>query len=131
MLRHYPATAFLYGMVIFGVLGCASGRVPAPADLSEEMPVDFLARPRFEKPLPRPLGRVMLVWQQIDEAAGYEIQMSGNQDFTRIEKSWTVRGLNLELPMENDDGRWFRIRAFTAQSRSQWSVPLKVVMSEQ
>jgi hypothetical protein len=72
----------------------------------------------------------MLQWSRIDQAAGYEIQMSGNPDFANIEKSWTVRGLNLELPMKSDEGKWFRIRSFTSESRSQWSVPLKVVMSE-
>lgn len=74
----------------------------------------------------RPLGRVLLKWDGILDAGGYEIQMSNADNFVVISKNWTVRGLNLEIPMESGGKFWFRIRAFNDSATSEWSSTLEI-----
>ena len=52
------------------------------------MPEDFLSRPRFEKPAPRPLGRVLLSWNSVENAEGYDIQMADTESFEAVEKAF-------------------------------------------
>ncbi len=78
------------------------------------------------KPIPRPLGRVLLRWGIVDDADGYELQMSDTESFLTIGKTWTIRGYNLELPIESDVTIWFQIRSFNKKATSRWSAPLKV-----
>jgi hypothetical protein len=106
--------------------GCGTGSQLDEDTAIEEMPEDFLSRPRFEKPSGRPLGRVLLNWDAVIDADGYEIQMSNSDNFEAILKNWTVRGQNLELPVETGRTFWFRIRAFNTTATSRWSVPLEV-----
>ena len=106
--------------------GCSTGNSSAGSVDTEEMPDDFLTRPRFEKPIARPLGRVLLRWGIVDDADGYELQMSDTESFLTIGKTWTIRGYNLELPIESDVTIWFRIRSFNKKATSRWSTPLKV-----
>ena len=93
---------------------------------TEEMPEDFLSRPRFEKPAARPLGRVLLRWGIVEDSDGYELQMSDTETFLTIGKSWTIRGNNLELPIESNVTIGFRIRSFNTKATSSWSAPLEV-----
>ncbi len=106
--------------------GCSTRESAADAIGTEEMPEDFLSRPRFEKPAPRPLGRVLLRWGIVDDADGYELQMSDSESFLTIGKTWTIRGYNLELPIESNVAIWFRIRSFNTKATSRWSTPLLV-----
>lgn len=106
--------------------GCKTGASTAEISVDEVMPEDFLSRPRFSKPLGRPLGRVLLHWESVRDANGYEIQMSNSDNFVSVSKNWTVRGLNLELPIESGKKIWFRIRAFNGNATSGWSAPLEV-----
>lgn len=107
-------------------VGCGTGPSTAEILADEVMPEDFLSRPRFNKPMGRPLGRVLLKWDGIFDAGGYEIQMSNADNFAVISKNWTVRGLNLEIPMESGGKFWFRIRAFNDSATSEWSSTLEI-----
>lgn len=107
-------------------LGCKTAPQNTEIGADEAMPEDFLARPRFLKPQARPLGRVLLQWEGVDSADGYEIQMSEIDNFADNTRKWTIRGLNLELPIESGKKFWFRIRAFTGSTASAWSSILEV-----
>jgi len=108
------------------VSSCVSEK---PVDIQTADAADdenFLPRPRFEKPQGRPLGRVLISWDRIDGAEGYEIQMSQGESFDEVLKNWTISGRNLELPIESGAVLWFRIRAFDSKTTSRWSSALKV-----
>jgi hypothetical protein len=121
-----PSLAILAITLCLIPLGCSTGGSSKVAVETEEMPDDFLTRPRFEKPAARPLGRVLLRWGIVDDADGYELQMSDTESFLTIGKTWTIRGYNLELPIESDVTIWFRIRSFNKKATSRWSAPLIV-----
>jgi len=100
-----------------------------PADtqvIDEAVDEAFLSRPRLDRPQGRPLGRVLITWDGIDGAEGYEIQMSERESFDVVLKNWTISGRNLELPIEYGAVLWFRIRAFDSQTTSRWSSALKI-----
>lgn len=107
-------------------VSCKTGPTTAESSVEELMPEDFLSRPRFNKVQGRPLGRVLLQWDLVADANGYEIQISGSDNFAAILKNWTVRGSNLEIPIESGEKFWFRIRAFNGSATSEWSTPLEV-----
>lgn len=86
----------------------------------------ILPRPRWEDPKQRPLGRIQIIWTAVPEALGYEIEMSFGEDFDQVERSWTVKGTDLEIEGSADRDRWFRIRAFTADLSSRWSAAQKI-----
>jgi len=129
----YKLTIVSLGLILhFAFTACET--VPDSNSVQEPFegqPASFIARPRFGKPLFRPLGRVLLHWNAIDGAKGYEIQMSDSQEFLFIEKSWIVRGLELEIPLGSEEGRWFRIRSFKADMQSEWSAALKATLPDQ
>lgn len=110
----------------FVSIGCTTGGSSTDTVEIEEMPDDFLSRPRFEKPAARPLGRVLLRWGIVDDSDGYELQMSDTESFLTIGKTWTIRGNNLDLPIESNVTIWFRIRSFNTKATSSWSAPLEV-----
>jgi len=100
-----------------------------PADtqvIDEAIDDTFLSRPRLDRPQGRPLGRVLITWNGIDGAEGYEIQMSERESFDVVLKNWTISGRNLELPIESGAVLWFRIRAFDSRTTSRWSSALKI-----
>jgi|GEM_PF-1826950 len=130
MFRHSLAVISL-GLSLHSVIvACVANPDTNVHKSFEDLPSSFIARPRFEKPVFRPLGRILLQWNSIDEAEGYEIQMSDSQDFLLIEKTWIVRGLKLEIPLESEEGWWFRIRSFKTDMQSEWSTALKVTLSD-
>ena len=90
----------------------------------------LLARPRFERPAVRPLGRVLLRWDAVEGADGYELQSSEKKDFSTVSGSWTVSTANIELPMDSDTIVWFRVRTFDQNSVSRWSSSLRVEEKE-
>jgi hypothetical protein len=106
--------------------GCKTNASSAEISTDDDMPEDFLSRPRFEKPAPRPLGRVLLSWNSVENAEGYDIQMADTESFAAVEKAWTIRGHNLELPIQSGALKWFRIRSFNGRFSSRWSAPLEV-----
>ncbi|PIE05108.1 MAG: hypothetical protein CSA76_00735 [Spirochaetales bacterium] len=95
----------------------------AKTDSSENV---FLSRPAFRSPVFRPLGRVLLSWEPVSEAQGYQLQMSRDENFAAVERSWTIRGQNLELPVEPGIRLYFRIRSFNNSTSSRWSSVLAV-----
>jgi len=108
------------------VTGCSTAAVAETQVAEEIADEDFLPRPRFGKAQARPLGRVMISWENIESAEGYEIQMADSESFNNILKKWTIRGCFLELPLEHGSVLWFRIRAFNRETSSRWSAVLKV-----
>ncbi len=113
-------------MILMIISGCSTGKASKVPIETDQAPEDFLSRPRFNKPAGRPLGRVLLSWDMIESADGYEIQMSDSENFTRVEKNWTIKGYNLELPIAGGAVKWFRIRSFNNKTASSWSTELKV-----
>ena len=105
---------------------CTSGKISEPAVEDVNVEDGFISRPRFDKPQGRPLGRVLINWDSVEDAEGYEIQMSGSELFNDDLKNWTIRGRNLELPIDSGSIVWFRIRAFNKETTSRWSAPLKI-----
>lgn len=105
---------------------CSSGKISDPAVDDVNLEDTFISRPRLDKPQGRPLGRVLISWNSIEGAEGYEVQMSGSELFSDDVKKWTIRGRNLELPIESGSVVWFRIRAFNKETTSRWSAPLKI-----
>ncbi|RKX80404.1 MAG: hypothetical protein DRP60_03295 [Spirochaetes bacterium] len=118
--------ALLITSTILISTACTSGKTSEPIVDSVTIEDGFFSRPRFDKPQGRPLGRVLISWDSVEAAEGYEIQMSGNELFNDNVKKWTIRGRNLELPIESGSVVWFRIRAFNKETASRWSAPLRI-----
>ena len=108
------------------VISCASGRDVDTAAPTEEQSDGFLSRPRFEKPVPRPLGRVLVFWKPVKDADGYEVQSSRFEDFEIVDKTWTVSGTELELSLSGRQTIYLRIRSFAENSVSRWSSVLEL-----
>ncbi len=87
----------------------------------------LLSRPFLEKAIPRPLGRILLKWSTVDGATGYNLEMSTSEDFEMVEKNWTISGTSLELPIEEGNALWFRVRSFNSETSSRWSATQKVL----
>ena len=105
---------------------CASRNKPDTGTTNPEISESFIPRPYLERAVPRPLGRILISWQPVESATGYQLQMSYDADFSEIEKSWTIRGVSLELPVDPEDILLFRIRAFNSDTTSRWSPSLEV-----
>ena len=129
MIRILSATILILAVCLIPA-GCKTNESTAEISTDDEMPEDFLSRPRFEKPTPRPLGRVLLSWDSVENAEGFEIQMADTESFAAVEKAWTIRGHNLELPIQTGVHKWFRIRSFNGRFSSRWSATLEVEESE-
>jgi len=117
----------LSAILLFLSISCSSeglGDRSIPNEITENE--TFISRPRFNKPLGRPLSRVQISWDGIETAEGYEVQMSETESFNTIHKKLTIRGRNLELPIDSGAVVWFRIRAFNTKATSEWSSLLKV-----
>lgn len=110
----------------FAVASCATGRKQDETITSEEEMDEILSRPRFEKPVTRPLGRVLISWTAVMNADGYEIQSSNTEDFQNTGKSWTVSGTELELVLKQDEILFVRIRSFAGNTVSRWSNVLEI-----
>ena len=121
MIRQLISVSLLSILSLFALAGCASSSNKSTTPVESQEDDAFLSRPRFEKPTARPLGRVLLSWNAIKDADGYEIEMSLDKDFLSPDKSWTVRGLNLEIPVPEKTQVFFRIRAFNVDQISRWS----------
>ena len=87
---------------------------------------NFLPRPRFENLTPKLLNKVLLQWLEIEDADGYEIQMSATESFHTIAKFWTVKGTKLEISIPQSGTMWLRIHAFNANTTSAWSTVLEI-----
>lgn len=113
-------------LCILSASGCAA-RVPdAPVrDIDNGDGGDLLGRPLFEKPVRRPLGRVLLSWNEVSGADGYELQESDTESFSKILRNWTMSGVHIELPFEKGVTRWYRVRSFTLEKTSRWSSILR------
>ncbi len=119
-------------LTVFVISGCSSagdaarrgqGGDSAGADVAES----FIQRPYFRDVQARPLERILLSWDTVPDIDGYLLQMSLSPDFSSLEKSWTIRGQNLELPLNGSSRHYFRIRAFKGAQRSRWSSTLEVL----
>ncbi len=44
-----------------------------------------------------------------------------------VEKNWTISGTSLELPIEEGNALWFRVRSFNSETSSRWSATQKVL----
>jgi hypothetical protein len=120
-------------LISAAVLGAALTFVGCTSDVRRDSDIPivaaeeaFLPRPRFDKPAARPLSRFLLTWDSVDGAEGYQIQMSENQNFVQIDRAWTIKGNNLELPIEDGQTLFFRIRSFDESTTSRWSAVLEV-----
>ena len=129
MIRILSVTIIILAVCLIPA-GCKTNENTAEISTDDDMPEDFLSRPRFEKPAPRPLGRVLLSWNLVENAEGYDIQMADTESFAAVEKAWTIRGHNLELPIQSGALKWFRIRSFNGRFSSRWSAPLELEESE-
>ncbi len=125
MIRILLIALLLTGILFFST-ACSSGKASEQAVEIVNADEGFISRPRFDKPHGRPLGRVLISWDSVEGAEGYEIQMSGSEMFSDDVKKWTIRGRNLELPIESGSLVWFRIRAFNKETASRWSAPLMI-----
>jgi hypothetical protein len=74
----------------------------------------------------RPLHRVLISWENINGADGYEVQTSLTSDFDPLEKAWTVSGTEHELQFSDDGILYVRVRAFSENAVSGWSVVLEL-----
>jgi len=108
------------------VPACAGSRRNIVSDVPTEEAEDFLPRPRFDKPVPRPLNRVLLTWDGIDGADGYEVQLSRDSEFQTIDTTWTIKGSSLEIPVASGTVVFLRIRAFKDELLSGWSLGVEV-----
>ncbi|MDF1568926.1 MAG: hypothetical protein RQ801_04970 [Spirochaetaceae bacterium] len=72
------------------------------------------------------MSRFLLTWDSVDGAEGYQIQMSENRKFVQIDRAWTIKGNNMELPIEDGQTLFFRIRSFDESTTSRWSAVLEV-----
>jgi len=108
------------------LMGCVTDQTQFPSNTGNEDIENFLPRPRFADPTPRPLNRVLLQWLEIENADGYEIQMSTTESFHTITKMWTVKGANMEIPIPQNGTMWLRIRAFNSNATSAWSAVLEI-----
>ena len=126
MLRHKSLISAAVLATALTLMGCASGDRRDSELTVVPVEENFLARPRFDNPAARPLNRFLLTWDSVDGAEGYQIQMSENRDFTQINRAWTIKGNNLELPIKVGQTLFFRIRSFDESTTSRWSVVLEV-----
>ncbi len=125
MIRPTFYTA-LFFVLTLAAASCASGvKTDSNVSSNEEME-GILSRPRFEKPVARPLGRVLISWAPVADADGYEIQSSKTEDFQSTEKSWTLSGTELELILKEKEIVFVRIRSFSGNTVSRWSGSLEI-----
>lgn len=102
-------------------VGCITKYRELPVDATSIDAENLLPRPLFEKSVIRPLGRILITWNAIDEAIGYELQESDSENFQRIIQNWTMSGVSIELPYIEGITRWYRTRSFTLKKTSRWS----------
>ncbi|CAD7842417.1 hypothetical protein S1OALGB6SA_1439 [Olavius algarvensis spirochete endosymbiont] len=107
-------------------IGCETEKPRHSSNTDNENLENFLPRPKFADPIPGLLNRVLLQWLEIEDADGYEIQMSATKSFNTITKMWTVKGTNLEISIPQNGTMWLRIRAFNTDVTSAWSTVLKI-----
>lgn len=112
-----------YGILIFFtfflLFSCVSGS--QTVQVVDEVTVNILMRPRFNKAAIRPLGHVLLSWTAVESVSGYELQMSDSVDFTNIRQTWTLNNNHIELPFDSQIIRWYRVRSFIPEELSNWS----------
>ncbi len=124
MMRTILLTIFA---VMLAAFGCVTNQqADLPVDAGSPDARNLLPRPQFGKPMLRPLGHVLLTWDRISEASGYELQESDSEDFQRILQNWIVSGMSIELPFSKGMTRWYRIRSFDLEKTSYWSPVLRL-----
>ena len=116
---------FILCTVLF-LYSCTTEPDTLPINDNTSNPEEFLKRPRFEKPVPRPLGYVKLTWTQDENVSGYELQMSDTESLSTITKIWTLSDNYIELPAAPGVIRWFRVRSFIPEQSSRWSEILRL-----
>jgi hypothetical protein len=126
MLKRLYIIAALLLISFLGAVSCASKSDSADGLPNAEATEAFLTRPRFEKPVARPMSRVLISWDEVEGADGYEIQASRTSQFDPLEKAWTVSGTEHELGFSGEGILYVRIRAFAGSAVSRWSAVLEL-----
>ena len=127
------------------------GSLPALVSLEQSLPIlkqwqqqanDALAlppaaRPPFNLRATGTAGHIVLNWEQVVGADGYEIQSTANGDFS-LSATSTVRGANTttfpDATLQAGDTRWYRVRSTAGTNnnpqvvKGQWSAPVKQIV---
>lgn len=94
--------------------------VTGPKGVSENHLESSLDRPLLSKSVTEVNS---LVWTVINEAQGYDIQISLSPDFSDVEREWTIHDHNsLTIPEDIKSISYVRVRSFNNDSISPWSV---------
>lgn len=121
-----PAMLLLTAAALTVLLfSCTSAGDPS-AGGSAVVEETMLSRPFVNKPVRRPLGRVQISWEQVDNAVSYRVEKSENRRFSKVENTWTVSGTSLEIAVAADEVFWIRVQAMNPDTTSRWSPELEI-----
>ena len=131
MIIYAIAAASVFLSACAGRPGDALKNNDDTAEMTQEnTPESPLGRPRFDKPSRRPLSHVLIRWNRIQGADGYELESSETRDFSAVKSAWTTSSTSIELPLSGGSVLWFQVRSFDENSVSRWSSPLRVKEGE-
>ena len=121
----------IYAMTAASVLLSSCAGSPDDAlENNDDTTYPLLERPRFDKPARRPLAHVLIRWNRIQGADGYQLESSETEDFSAVENSWITSSTSVELPLSGGAVMWLQVRSFDEGSVSRWSSPLRVKEGE-
>ena len=121
----------IYAMTAASVLLSSCAGSPDDAlENNDDTTYPLLERPRFDKPARRPLTHVLIRWNRIQGADGYQLESSETEDFSAVENSWITSSTSVELPLSGGAVMWLQVRSFDEGSVSRWSSPLRVKEGE-
>ena len=118
------------GITAIALLAACAGAPDDALENDKGISDMLLERPRFDKPVRRPLAHILIRWNRVQGADGYELQSSETRDFSNPGGFWTTSSTSVELPLSGGAVMWFQVRSFDENSVSRWSSPLRVKEGE-
>jgi len=118
---------FLFSILFYSCTSTADNtEISAAEEAGTNSTDSYISKPRFEKPVPRPMGIYCITWSSIDNAAGYELQISESKSFSDTIRTLTVNQNHIDMELDKNRIFWLRVRAFNNDNFSGWSNPLKI-----
>ena len=118
------------GITAIALLAACAGTPDDALENDKGISDMLLERPRFDKPVRRPLAHILIRWNRVQGADGYELQSSETRDFSTPGGVWTTSSTSVELPLSGGAVMWFQVRSFDENSVSRWSSPLRIKEGE-